>query len=89
MSYSYREWVIPARMLDALLDYIQHGAPTGDFLRAVIENDLRGAVGHADDENIRNLPAYVVYLYNEAPHGCWGSPEKRMAWVEARALDDR
>jgi hypothetical protein len=62
--------------------YIELGQPVGDFLRAVICNDLKNAVGHADDVNVHNLPAYCAYLHNHAPSDCHGSPEKYKAWIK-------
>jgi len=81
MSYRFREFVIPDYMMEGLELYIEHGVEPGHFLSAVIKNDLADAVGRADDHNLRNLPAYVGYLYNEAPATCWGSAEKMKAWV--------
>jgi hypothetical protein len=72
---------IPERMMGGLLRYINNGVPTGNFLYSVLCNDLQHAVGYADEENLRNLPAYVMYLYNEAPSTCWGSPEKVAAYL--------
>lgn len=80
-SYSYRQWYIPEHMMSAIQRYIQQGIPPGNFLTAVITNDLAEAVGRADDENIGQLPAYVAYLYNEAPAECWGSSEKMQHWI--------
>ncbi len=80
--YTYREFYIPDRMMCALLNYINHGHPIGDFLNAVLCNDLSEACGRADAENPRNLPAYTVFLYNEAPSTCYGSKEKVAAWLE-------
>lgn len=34
----------------------------GSFVEAVVNNDLRGAVGRADRINIQNLPLYVTLL---------------------------
>ena len=68
-------------MFDALRLYIEHGKQPGQFLTAVISNDLAEAVSRADDENINNLPAYIGYLYNEVPSGCWGSPDIMNAWM--------
>jgi hypothetical protein len=48
-----------------------------------MDNDLAGAVGHADGENVLNLPAFVAYCYNELPSNCWGSRKKVQAWLEA------
>lgn len=72
---------IPAHMMSRLNAYINHGESVGDFLRAVISNNLKDAVGRADDVNINLLPAYVIYLYNEAPAMCWGSPELYEGWI--------
>ena len=80
--YKFREWHIPERMMGGIERYINHGIATGDFLTAIICNDLKGAIGRADDENIQNIPAYVAYFYNEAPASCWGSPETMKAWME-------
>lgn len=72
---------IPEHMKSALSDYVEKGLPPGGFLTAVICNDLKEAVGRADSENLRNLPAFVRYFYNEAPSSCWGSTERLLAWV--------
>jgi len=83
-NYVFREWRIPAHMLDSLLAYVDDRRPVGHFLTAIICNDLKEAVNCADDENLRNLPAYVGYLYNEAPMICWGSKEKMYKWLAER-----
>lgn len=89
MSYTQRGFTIPDHMLLALEAYIEYGIIPGDFLQAVICNDLKNAVGHADDENLRNLPAFAIYMYNQAPAQCWGDREKMFAWSKAkRAVHD-
>lgn len=82
MSYEYRGFEIRDEMLKKLDAYAERHEPVGDFLRAVLENDLQMAVGRADTSNLYNLPAYVIYLYNEMPSACWGSPEKVAKWLE-------
>lgn len=81
MSYSFRGFEIPDHTLAGLTRYIKFGCPVGSFLRAVLENDLSGACGCADQEHLANLPAVVAYLYNEAPSQCHGSREKVLAWL--------
>lgn len=81
VSYKFRQWTIPDRMIGGITRYIEQGIPPGSFLCAIIDNNLSEAVSRADDENIANLPAYVAYFYNEAPSSCWGSPEKRKRWL--------
>jgi len=79
--YFFRGFHIPPHMMDSLKAYIEDRRPVGDFLTAVITNDLQGAIDRADDINLANLPAYVGYLYNEAPGGCWGSKESMEEWL--------
>ena len=81
MTYTFRGMTIPEHMMLAIRRYIDDRVHPGDFLSAVIENDLREAVGRADDDNIRILPAYVAYLYNEAPGPCWGSTANMYSWL--------
>ena len=87
-AYTFREYHIPNYMMGGLRRYIERGIHPGDFLTAVICNDLREAVGRADDTNIANLPAYVAYLHNEVPAIAWGSIKRMQAWMEARRLDE-
>lgn len=81
-TYTFRGFHIPGYMMGGLKRYIENHIPPGDFLTAIICNDLFEAVGRADDVNAANIPAYVGYFYNEAPSACWGSKEKMKAWVE-------
>jgi len=80
--FKFQEFYIPQRMEDGIKNYIVHKIPPGHFLTAIIQNDLKSAVERADDENLRNIPAYVAYFYNLAPHACWGSPEKMKLWLK-------
>lgn len=50
-----------AKNLDGLKRYVEHHTPTGGFLRAVLENDLREACARADDENVKVIPIYVCW----------------------------
>lgn len=74
---------IPAYMHGALVRYIVHGIKPGNFLEAIIDNDLREACGRADDHNTHALPYYVRFFYNEAPAGCWGYTGATAKWCEA------
>lgn len=80
-AYTFREFSIRPDMLASLRRYIDEHIIPRQFLQAVLTNDLREACGRADDDNLRNLPAFVAFLYNKAPSACWGSPEKVAAWV--------
>jgi hypothetical protein len=76
------EYGIPKRMQGAIIRYYEHGLPPGDFLTAVIENDLAEAVGRADEENVRLLKEYVMWFYNWAPSGSWGSIGNYVRWMK-------
>lgn len=65
-----------AHLIPSFDRYVQHKIPTGGFLEACLRNDLKEAVGRADNQNIRLLPEIVAYMYNELPSDCWGSPER-------------
>lgn len=80
--YKFNQFYIPDRMMGGIRRYIDQGIVPGEFLCAVIQNDLRETVGRADEENMGNLPAYVAYFYNEAPSLCWGSPKAMQEWIE-------
>lgn len=73
---------IPARMQEGLKRYVIDRLRPGDFLMAVIQNDLRNAVGHADSDNLPLIPLYVRWFYNVAPSRCHGSPKAFVEWLE-------
>lgn len=61
--------------------YHNHKIMPGGFLMAVLENDLSGACGRADSDNIKILPQIVGYIYNHFPSNAWGSEEKILNFV--------
>ncbi len=77
-----KTYTIPPYMIDGITNYIHHRIPPGGFLTAILCNDLKNTVFQADITNMRNIPAYIYYLYNYAPHDCWGSKEKFNKWIE-------
>ena len=79
--YEFNGFYIPERMMPGIKRYVEHGSKPGEFLTAIICNDLSSAVAQADNENMQNMPAFVSYFYNECPLSCWGSPHKMEAWI--------
>lgn len=82
---------LPERMRGGIRRYLEDGCVPGDFLRTVLENDLVGAVGKADDENLTLLPAYASMLYNAFParsQGCWGSAQAVEDWCAIGGLNN-
>jgi hypothetical protein len=84
MSYQYQ---IPPAVWEGLQMYLSSGVPTGGFLKAVITNNLTEAIGRADEYSLAALPVIVQYLYNEAPYGSWGSPERYTRWIETKTKE--
>jgi hypothetical protein len=76
---------IPERMQEGIKRFVVDGLIPGDFLKAVIQNDLRGTVGHADDENLPLIPLYVRWFYNRPPSVSHGSPEAFVNWLDELA----
>ena len=66
---------------DSLNRYARDHCPTGSFLRAVLENDLREAFGRADDNNRYIMFDIVCYCWNQLPAECWGSKENVAKWL--------
>ena len=76
--------MIPDHTKAALDRYVEHKILPGGFLMAVLSNDLFGAVGRADSQNLAALPDIVKYVYNEMPSASWGSQDQIYKWVEDR-----
>ena len=75
---------IPERMRSALMRYLIDRVQPGDFLTAVICNDLRNAIWRADAENKALLSLYVMWFYNIAPGNCHGSATVMNAWLTGK-----
>jgi hypothetical protein len=84
--YEFQIYEIPERMRESLELYVNLGVMPGDFLQAVICNDLKKAVMYADGENMGNLPAYVNYFYNHTPHDCHGSEIIMGRWMAEKKI---
>lgn len=71
---------IPPATRETIDAWIESGRPTGDFVKALLSNDLRGAFARADESNIEAMFHTVAYLWNNAPGSCWGSPDALELW---------
>ena len=74
---------IPEITRESLDAWAESARPTGGFLRAVLENNLREAFARADYDNTLAMPAIMSYVYNELPGLCWGSPGRVAEWPGA------
>lgn len=73
---------VPEHIRDGIKRYIEHGIRPGSFVTAVIQNDLRKAVGQADHVSLMSLPSIVGWFYVYAPALCCGAPERMEMWTE-------
>ncbi|MEA2080006.1 MAG: hypothetical protein U9P00_09155 [Pseudomonadota bacterium] len=70
----------------SLYQYVVYGTPVGDFLTAVICNDLFEAFGRADDLNTEHMQYYCKFLYNNVPSQCFGSKTNMEYWLENKGI---
>ena len=76
--------LLPEHTRGEVKRYIEHGVPPGDFLQAVLRNNLMEAFMRADDTNIARMFDIVSFFYNEAPIDCWGSKENIKKWIKEK-----
>lgn len=82
-----RDRGVPEHDWDGIVRHVMNGQATGDFLTAVMENNLTEACCRADSINRHALFEIVGVLYDYTPAGCWGSPEKVKAWRKKGGLN--
>lgn len=87
LQYDDPNYMLPEYMLGGLKRYFENRIPPGDFLMAVLQNDLRGSCMRADSVNRYKLFDYLNWLYNEAPMGSWGSPENVKNWLKGGPIE--
>ena len=71
-------------MIGGMKRYIEDGILPGDFLHALLTNDLKGTFAHADETNALFIREWVMWLYNECPSVAQGSVVAVNAWVEEK-----
>ena len=75
---------LPECVRGTIQRYIENGSPCGHFMNAVFANDLFGAIGRADETNLRNLVQYVKWIYCNAPSECYGSYNQLNKWLKKK-----
>lgn len=77
---------VPEHMHSAVVRYVLHGTPPGDFLHAVFCNNLMRAAILADHENRRCLDKWALVMH-WMPAGSVGSLDAVHAWRGITAAD--
>lgn len=80
---------IPPGIREGLGAYFESGRPTGSFLQAVLENDLKNAILRADDLNMICIREIVRFVENHSPPFSHGSRERVVAWIDQGGLARR
>lgn len=74
----------PPQVRHSLTRYWHEGVPVGDFLQAVLANDLMESMCRADSDNLEALPHIVAWIYQELPRSLWGSREVYLAHLTTK-----
>ena len=77
--FAISNYPIRADIREALEAYADKGRGLGDFLTAIVENDLFEAVSRADYYNLISLRNICSFIYTYLPASCWGNPAKVQA----------
>ena len=77
---SYYEDKIPPPVLAALVRWGKQETLVGDFLTAFLSNDLKTAIGRADEDSLAAFRHIMLFMCNEMPSQCHGSLKKVVAW---------
>ena len=84
---------IPPAILTGIQNYVLYGHSTGDFLYAVLSNDLFGAIGRADEDSLAAIKYIIQYLNGYIPasvHGSWDNVKRHLQkGRELRDMEDK
>jgi hypothetical protein len=76
--------MIPSHTKAALDRYVNERIIPGDFLFAVLSNDLFNAIERADRVNSAAMREIVEYIYNEIPSDAWGDRKTVLNYLASR-----
>ena len=74
----------PVHLQKGVDRYVNERLETGGFLRAVLENDLTGALNHADPESRECLYEVWDYVNETVPPQAWGGRMEVLNWLTGR-----
>lgn len=67
---------------EALDRYVRYHIAPGSFLMVVLQNNLVGALTHADSYNRASIYQIVRFCLDNLPSHCWGSKEIVIKYLE-------
>lgn len=78
---------IPARIALPLIEYIFKGTDPGDFLRSVLENNLRNAIIIGKVAEVVMLKPLVTFINENAPAISWSGIYYVQDWKKQGGLE--
>jgi hypothetical protein len=75
---------IPHPIYLGIRNYLVYRRPAGDFIMAVLRNNLHEALVWADYANMESLPVIVHFIYWFVPGNSWGSDERVKNWLDGK-----
>lgn len=78
--------MLPSYMIGGLMRYMNDGTRPGDFLSAVLKNNLMDAFSYADETNAQSVRDWARWLYNYAPSQAFGSVGRFTSWCDRGGL---
>jgi hypothetical protein len=75
------EGKVPTHILENLVAWGKKQHRVGDFLTAVLSNNLFEAYKRADEESAAAMRDIIKFIYNRLPNSCWGSPQAVHDWI--------
>ena len=72
---------VPPLILRGIHNYKDHHLPVGDFLQAVLSNDLFSAMKFADPYSLYTLPFIVKLVQDTVPNKARGSVAAYESWI--------
>ena len=85
-EFAHVKWdMIPnPAMRSGLGLYLTTGRLPGDFLQALLSNNLIDTFARADPTNFPLLQKWCWWMHGEFPYTAWGSKKKMLAWSKER-----
>ncbi len=81
MHASMAGFAVPLENREPLVMWVLSGVEPGEFLQAVLVNDLRMAVVRASRTSMHGIVETVRWLISDAPSKCWGSEVNYHDWM--------
>lgn len=80
---------LPRHMHAGVRGFVIQGRPTGGFLQSIFDGDFEAAAARADMSNLAAMDSWATLVRAHIPRGCWGSREKREAWIKGGGIEGR